>query len=225
MQQAKLMDMSELSKLIGQIGRQKVQLQESIQHAAIQCVAQSIVHRNVTPAIELFNNCEGALRRDSLVAFFERYGNIAYMSKAKKDEPKLAFYEVKIGAAHAAMRAVDDDGKCDFKVGDKLGWTDNYELVVKAADWTKAKKEAEIKSEHDLFAEAQKFIARIGKLAADTQANVKGRGLVDVLYKAYITYQAEEVLKASKAMSPEEQQGAVAVALDKAAGVGITKAA
>lgn len=176
MSQAKLMTVTELSKLIGNIGKQKVRLESAVQVAAVECIGQSIVHRNVTPAISLFEACEGALRRDALVAFFEKFGNIAFLKSAKKGEPKLGFYEVHKPEA----------------------WTEDFVEQVNAMKWMAAKREAEPVSKYDMEREAAKFIERMRKLAADTGKQVEHRDLIDELYAVYAKYVATRTLKEAK---------------------------
>lgn len=82
-----LVSASALAGMIGSIGKRKVALDKAVQDAAVQCVAQSIVHRNATPAMELFAAMAGSMRRDALVVYLERFGNLGW----SKDEKKLSF--------------------------------------------------------------------------------------------------------------------------------------
>lgn len=186
MTQAKLMTVGELSKLIGGIGKQKVRLETAIQQAAVECIGQSIVHRNVTPAISLFEACEGSVRREALVAFFEKFGNVAFLKSAKKGEPKLGFYEQHKPEA----------------------WTEDFVEGVNATKWMAAKKEADPVSKYDAEREAGRFIERMRKLAADTGKQVDHKDLIDELYTVYARYVATRTLKETKVDESQLHQAA-----------------
>lgn len=187
-----LMQASELSKLIGQIGRASAKLMVQIQIAAVQCVAQSIVHRNATPAMQLFEVIAGT-RRDALVAYFEKFGNLTW-SKAEK---KVIF--------------------CDMEKipnGRKLEWTAEYAETVAATSWLSTKKEAEPRSIFDVSEEAEKFLERLTK-AKRKGVEIKNDALLERLYATYQQYVGEQYLKASTSLPTDEDVHAAEAAGDK----------
>lgn len=132
-----VMEAGKLAKLIGVIGRQKVRQENMIQSAAVQCIAQSIEHRNSTPAAQLYDVLSGSVRRDSLIAYFERFGNLAW-SKADK---KVIFFDV--------AKVLNKD----------IAWTNEYAAQVNAMLWFKAKPEPIVKSAFDVADAVEKLIA------------------------------------------------------------------
>lgn len=192
-----LMQADSLSKLIGQIGRASAKLVEQIQTAAVQCVAQSIVHRNATPAMQLFDAMGSGSRRDALVAYLELWGNLMWA----KSEKKITF--------------------CDRERvpgGSKLEWTPEYSAKVADAMWLKAKAEPTPKSIFDVDEEAGKFLERLTR-AKRRGAELKNSELLNRLeatYHAYVAEQyavgttgipsAEDVVETAKTDRPKAEQ-------------------
>lgn len=187
--QAKLMEMAVLGALIKSIGQQRVAFDGAVQTAAVMCVGQSIVHRNVTPANDLLE-AVGSHLKPVVVAFFERFGNIAW----SKSEKKLKFHELMVFAGHDAARCIP--------VGEKLVWSEDYSALVTAFVWTKAKKEAEPVSQFDVQEETDKFLERLLK-AAKKGATLKHKPLLEKLAEVYNRYTADTFL-ASVTVAPTE---------------------
>jgi hypothetical protein len=80
----------ELKTLVASIGKAGAKLHGMIQKAAVNAVFQSIQHRNVTPMNDLYAATSKGIRRDSLVRFFEKYGNAAFVTADKT----FKFFEV-----------------------------------------------------------------------------------------------------------------------------------
>lgn len=154
-----LLNSDDLVKLIASVKTSGSRFDALVQKAAVQCVAQSIVHSNVTPANDLFNALPKGSRRDSLVAWFERHGNLAWM----KAERKLAFY-----------KAVEADA-----------WTPEYAVEVQGNMWTTGTKAPEIKSAYDLEDEFGKVFDRLGKVMNDSTKEVAHRDLYAKLKAVY----------------------------------------
>lgn len=165
-----LMKADALSKLIGQIGRASAKLVDQIQTAAIQCIAQSIVHRNATPAMQLFDAVGSGARRDALVKYFEMFGNLTW-SKAEK---KVIFVDME-----------------KIPGGRKLEWTDEYAQKVAAVVWLKAKAEPQPKSIFDVDEETSKFLERLTR-AKGRGAELKNAALLERLMATYHAYVAEQ---------------------------------
>lgn len=187
MQVAKLMEMTQLAKLIGDIGKQKVALDALIQTAAAECIAQSIVHRNATPSMQLYDAVGNTTRRDALVAYFEKFGNLAW-SKADK---RVAFFDTEkiLGADKA------------------LSWTPEYAETVQKTPWASLKKEPEIVSQYDVEAEFSKFFKRLERLAADPAVSVKNKDMLATVKAAYLHCAADLAMKSTKVDDTVVAQG------------------
>lgn len=171
-----------LSKLIGRIGRASANLTKMIQEAAVQCIAQSIIHRNATPAAQLFDAVGSSARRDALVQYFEMFGNLTW----SKGEKKVIFVD---------MEKIPN--------GRKLAWTDEYAEKVAETLWFKVKAETQPKSIFDVEEEAQKFLERLSK-AKGRGAELKNAGLLDRLLDTYRQFVGEQYLKATTALPTAE---------------------
>ena len=122
-------DAKVLSAAIGIIGKSGKLLEKQIQVAAVQCIAQSIVHRNASPAMSLYEALPKGQRHDSLVAYFEKFGNLAY----SKTEKKIVFFDV---AKHTDQ--------------DALEWSQEYASEVNAFQWVNGTKKPEPKSAYEI---------------------------------------------------------------------------
>ena len=178
MQVAKLMEMTQLAKLIGTIGKQKVALDKNIQTAAAECVAQSIVHRNATPSMQLYDAVGNTTRRDALVAYFEKFGNLAW-SRADK---RVTFFDT--GKILGADKA--------------LVWTEEYAKQVCDTPWASLKKEPEVVSVYDMDTEFSKFFKRLERLAADPAVTVKNKEMLATVRAAYYHCAADLAMKTTK---------------------------
>lgn len=133
----KLMEGKVLAKLIGSIGEARVKLDEQVQIACVQCIGQSVVHRNTTPANSLLD-AVSKHHKATVVTYLEKFGNFAWNAKADK----LDFREVH--AADALEKAVD-------QIGD--------------AKWYDAKKPPKVVSQYDAAQEIAALFERLRKAA------------------------------------------------------------
>lgn len=85
-----LMQSADLIKKIGSIGKASAKLVKDIQLAAVNAVGYSIEYGDITFAQRLYDAVGTGVRRQSLVAFFEKYGQLCYSSTEKK----FVFYKV-----------------------------------------------------------------------------------------------------------------------------------
>jgi hypothetical protein len=183
-----LKGVGELSKLIGAIGKRKVALDKAVQDAAVQCVAQSIVHRNATPAMELFVAMQGSMRRDALVSYMEKFGNLGW----DKTEKKLTFRDNKRPAS-----------------GDKFeAWMEQASNTV----WYTTKKESPIKSEFDAEEVIERAIDSLHR-AAKRGAKILHPDALRVVESAYAQFKAMQLQAET---SPEVQEALEARAQGKA---------
>lgn len=175
----KLMSVEDINKGINQVKTSGARFDALVQRIAVECVAQSIIHRNVTPGNDLFNALPKGSRRDSLVAWFERFGHFAWM----KTEKKLAFFDA------------------------KLEMTAAYFVEVRATHWTTGTKPAAIVSTYDLEKEFSKVLDRLGKIVSDSTKTIEHRDLYAKLrltYNAYVAGHLQDVA-ANDTNSPEAQ--------------------
>lgn len=178
-----LMEMSELVKAIKAVTSQRVKFDEAVQTAAVQCIGQSIVHRNVEPAKQL-HDAVGSHVKSTLVAYFEKFGNIALVGKGTKRE--LAFFDVK-------------------KVtGKDLVWTEEYAAEVAKFHWTKAAKEVAPKSKYDAEEMLSALFKRLDKLAADPGVTVENKELYIAAKAAFLAKSASLLTAAEKQEKKED---------------------
>lgn len=167
----KLISASELAKAIGAIGKRKVALDKAVQVAAVQCVAQSIVHRNATPAMELFAALQGSMRRDALVVYFERFGNLKWNREETAEQKKgLVFHE--------NAKIADD----------KDAWLATAAETV----WYSLKKESPIRSEYDAESVIEKAIDSLHRAAKRGAAIINPEAL-KVVETAYAQFKAAQL--------------------------------
>lgn len=179
--QTKLMEMAELGQLILGIAKQRVAFDVEVQQAAYQCIGQSIVHRNSTPAADLYE-AVGPHLKAVVLAYFERFGNLCW----SKTEKKVIFFDV---AKRTDLPALE--------------WTETYAAKVAEFIWTKAKKEPTPVSIYDVQEECDKFLERLMK-AVKKGAELKHKALLERLSETFNRYTAETFL-ASVTAAPTEQ--------------------
>jgi hypothetical protein len=79
-----LMQSTDLIKKIGSIGKASAKLTRDIQTVAVQAIGYSIEFGDVTIGQRLYDALGTAVRRQSLVSFFEKYGQFCWSSVEKK---------------------------------------------------------------------------------------------------------------------------------------------
>ena len=138
------MESAKLSATIDGIAKSAGKLRDIVQKAAVNVIYQSLKHRNVTPANQLFTATAKGLRRDALVRFLEQNGNLAFI----KAEKGFKFYE--------AFESMSDDELAEYC----------DELMTIA--WEEAKPE-KIDSIFDVAEMVEKVIKKAEKAAKDAQ--------------------------------------------------------
>ncbi len=171
--QFKLLEVSELAKSIASIGTQRAQSDVQVQAAALQCIAQSIVHRNITPGRDLLAALGKGSRRDALVKYFELFGNFAWDRKEKN----LIFHDAKL-------------------VKEKLD-----EQIEKAAkmSWHDAVKPAAPKSIYDAEDMISKALGAVKRALKDPHVTVKNIEVFDAVYAAYADALGKLAMRTAKA--------------------------
>jgi hypothetical protein len=192
-----VMEVGTLAKLIKMIGRQKVRIDNMIQTAAVQAIAQSIVFRNSTPAAQLFEAVGVSSRRDALVKYFEMFGNLCW----SKREKKVIFYDV---------------AKVENKP--ELAWNDEYSAKVAAYVWHKAKPEPKLVSSYDVEEKVSQLIDNLRKSAKRgiTLENAALLDSVESLYVKYVASTQDAKDKAKMAATPALEGEALDAAKDEA---------
>lgn len=180
----KIWESNILMQAIGVIGKSGKVLEAQVQAAAVQCIAQSVLHRNATPAASLYEALPKGQRHDALAAYFEKFGNLAY----SKVEKKIVFFDVE-------------------KMTDKmLDWTDTYAAEVTTFHWTNGTKKPEPKSSYDVAEEIGKLIERLTKLSSDSTKDVKHKDLLAKVTDVVNAYNFQEFRTEVKAELTEEDK-------------------
>jgi hypothetical protein len=168
---APVMELSMLTKLIGRIGKRGVQIHNWIQEAAINAVAHSIVNRNITPAQQLVDALTGGNRKDSLVRYLEKFGNLAW-STLDDNTKGFKFFEVTVK-------------------GEPLAWTPEYAKLAREFDWSKAIKAPTPKSMYDV-ADALSSLIEAAHRAVKKGLTIKHGALLSVLEQAQADLHREQ---------------------------------
>lgn len=79
-----LLGTSELNKKIAGIGKASAKLANDIQVAAVNAIGYSILHGDITIGQRLYDALGTAMRRQSLVTYFEKHGQFVWLSGEKK---------------------------------------------------------------------------------------------------------------------------------------------
>lgn len=194
----KLIEASALAIMIGAIGKRKVALDKAVQDAAVQVVAQSIVHRNATPAMQLFDALAGSMRRDALVVYLERFGNLKWNKQETETQKKgLVFHE------NAKVKALKDDAARD-------AWlTEATETL-----WYALKRENPVKSVYDADEAISSLIDRLHKMAK-RGTKLENIEVLQTVERAYRDYKVAQLQRDSQ-MTPDVKDAFDARAAGKA---------
>lgn len=176
----KLFEGKALAKLIGEIGKARVKLDEQVQLACVQCIGQSVVHRNTTPANQLLD-AVSKHHKATVVAYLEKFGNFAWDRKADN----LAFREV---------YANTDLEKCVEMIGD--------------AKWYDAKKPPKVVSQYDVAEELAALFDRMRK-AAKKGITLVNKPVMDAAEAAYNAAMAAAYSEGNKSLEQQAIDGAL----------------
>jgi hypothetical protein len=145
---------AKFAKLVALINKRGGQVDSLIQEAALIAAEQATVHGNINPVNALYEGMPNGSRRASLVAWFELFANVTYMTVDKK-------------FTHDAGRA--------YK------WEANHIKGATHTKWYEARKET-IRSDKDAVEEVDAFIKRM--MALSKEGRLANPELIDVLNKA-----------------------------------------
>jgi hypothetical protein len=127
------------AKLVALITKRGGQVDGLIQEAALIAAEQATTHGNINPVNALYEGMPNGSRRASLVAWFELFANVTYMTVDKK-------------FAHDAGRG--------YK------WEGDHSKGATHTKWFEARKET-IRSDKDAVEEVDNFIKRMKALAKE----------------------------------------------------------
>jgi hypothetical protein len=155
-----------LTKEIASIGRAGVKLTRMIQDAAVNAIGYSLVHGDITIGQRLFEACPKGVRRNSLVAYLEKFGAFQWDAKSKSLRHRKT----------------------------EIEFTEQYEQDLMNTAWDDAKPEPEIVSVYDVQKEFDKFIKRMEKLRQDAEITLHHKALLDSLQETSSQYNARLML-------------------------------
>jgi len=188
----KLLEQKEIHVALKAITKSVTVTRQRVQEMAQQAVAYSIIHGDISIGKMLLEaiSVNKSLRKDSLVAYFEKYGNFAWM----KSDKTLKFFE-----AHPVGVLASDQ-----------------EALILGAKWDEAKREAPIVSKYDMEAALQAFIAKWNKIAADSANTVENRDALTKVEATFAKWHAEKTLRSLPVLEGDELKEARDEAKDAA---------
>jgi hypothetical protein len=189
-------DQKTLAVALKAITKSAVTTRDKVQEVAVYAVYVSITSGDVSVANALMDAIGGtkSLRKDSLVAYFERYGNFAWL----KQDKKLGFFlNAKTGCTDGVV-------------------TPEYESVIVGAKWDEAKREAEIVSEYDMEKQFRTFIGRMEKFALDPANTVLNGEVLQAVRNTFNRLVAEKTLREIPAIEGADLKAAANEAKDAA---------
>lgn len=188
----KLLELKELHVALKAITKSVTVTRQRVQDVAVQAVAYSIIHGDISVGKMLLEavSVNKSLRKDSLVAYFEKYGNFAWM----KADKALKFFEAhKVGKIEAA-----------------------HEALFTSAKWDEAKRDTEIVSQYDMEALVRAFLSRMTKIVGDKANKVENPDALAAVEQTFVKWSAENTLRSMKVDSAVVEAGEQADAIAKA---------
>jgi len=171
----KKFDQKALEVALKAITKSAVQTRDKIQEVATWAIAVSITSGDISVGNALLDalGSTKSLRKDSLVAHFEKLGNFAWL----KSDKKLGFFlNPKTGCTDGTLTA-------------------EYEAIIVGAKWDEAKREAEVVSTYDMERQFRSFIGRMEKFALDPANTIENRDVLFALTNAFNKIVAEKTLR------------------------------
>jgi hypothetical protein len=171
-------DEKSLAVALKAITKSATNTRDKIQEVATWAIAVSITAGDVSVANNLIEalGTTKSLRKDSLVAHFEKFGNLAWSRQDKK-------FGFLVNAKHGITDGV---------------LTPEYEAVIVGARWDEAKREAEIVSEYDMERQFRTFIGRMEKIVLDPANKVENADVLSAVRNAFNRINAEKMLRTMK---------------------------
>ena len=128
---------------------------DMIQRAAVFAIYQSIEHRNSTPADMLYKAMPDGTRKNSLAAYFEQHGNLAYV-KGDKAKP-IHFFDVQ------------------EMTGREVAFN---EALLMGEPWHKAAKEQDYTSAWDVKEKLDKLLSQLERAVKNEERPVINQDLI-----------------------------------------------
>lgn len=157
----KLLDTKAFAELCKKVMRQQRILDGQLHELAVNAIGYSIIHGDVQPANRVIDAMQNSLRKDAMVAYLEKFGQVAWM----KADKKFVFYKVE-------------------------GITFDPEELLDGIKWHEAKKANEPVSQYDVEAAFDKFMKTVERTLKDGKVEVKNKELVQHLRNASAHYHA-----------------------------------
>jgi hypothetical protein len=163
-----LIPQADLIKRIGAIGKASARLTRDIQEAAVNAIGYSIIHGDITIGQRLYDALGTAMRRQSLVSFFEKHGQFCWSSSEKK----FVFYKVEgIQFDYDGLMGMPwDEAKKEAIVSD-LDVEDMVKRMIKRIE-NAIEKGVEVKHK-DLYSDLTHTLARYHAELSDDQPALK----------------------------------------------------
>ena len=174
-----LINTKELNAALKRILRTTQAIQSRVQAFAEQAIAHSIVHGDISVGVNLLEaiSVNKALRKVSLIAYLEKFGNFAVDIKTKK----LTF-------------------RPSYKIGEISA---EHEALFLSVKWDDAKKEETITSIYDMEDIFRRFIVKQHKLASeaakvDSKNTVEHVEVLTAIEQAFNKWSALNALRSMK---------------------------
>lgn len=170
----KLLEQTVLHTALKAITKSVTVTRQRVQDMAQQAVAYSIVHGDTSIGKMLLEaiGVNKSLRKDSLIAYLEKYGNFAWI----KGEKTLKF-------------------RATYPVGAIAA---DHEALILGAKWDEAKREQEVTSKWDMEAMVRAFITKMNKIAMDEANTIDNREALALVEETFVKWSAEKTLKSMK---------------------------
>jgi len=171
----KQFDAKSLVVALSMIAKSAVATRDKIQEVAAWACATSIINGDVSVGNALFETMGSSksLRKDSLAAYLEEYGNFAWRKETKKFD---FFLNKKTGCADGTL-------------------TPEGEARITGTHWYEAKKEADVVSEYDMEKQLRVFIAKCEKQALEPANTILNRDVLFAVTNAFNRIVAEKTLR------------------------------
>lgn len=188
-----LLEQKVLHVALKAITKSTVVTRQRVQDVAVQAVAYSIIHGDTSIGKMLLEaiSVNKALRKDSLIAYFEKYGNFAWV----KADKALKF-------------------RATYKVGTL---TSDHEALILSKRWDEAKREGEVVSIYDMEKQFALFIGKMDKHALDPANTIENIEVLQAVRNVFNRIVAEKTLKECVGLDEAATKAAADAAKDEAA--------
>jgi hypothetical protein len=150
-----MLSQSQFNEIVGRIKARQVLLNKDIQACAVFAIELSVRDRNSTNADTLFHALSAGMRRQSLVAYFEKFGNLAYSKtdpNSKKNREGIYFFDVEemTGEKPGALTTTEW-ATVEWYKASKESIVSNLDIQAKVIDLLKQIKNAQKKQDREVL--------------------------------------------------------------------------